>query len=91
MIYFIVTWYEYLSYFLQSCPLGCSNCVEIDMLFNFLGPKAQPFMNISVQVWGTLLVTSYPEHTENKHKVFPGLVLCSHDTWQMMLANSSYF
>jgi len=48
-------------------------------------------MNISVQVWDTLLVTSYPEHTENKHQVFPGLVLCPHDTWQMMLANSTYF
>jgi hypothetical protein len=48
-------------------------------------------MNISVQVWDTLLVTGYPEHPENKHQVFPGLVLCSHDTWQMMLANSAYF
>jgi hypothetical protein len=62
MIYLIVTWYKYISYFLQSCPLGCSNCVEIDMLFNFLGPNAQLFMNSRVQVWYSLPTTSYPEH-----------------------------
>jgi hypothetical protein len=60
MVYFIVTWYKYLSYFLQSCPLGCINCVEIDMLFHFPGPKAQPFMNIRVQVWDSVLMTIYP-------------------------------
>jgi len=42
------------------------------MLFNFLGPKAAPFMNIRLQVWVSLLMTSYPEHADISTKYFQG-------------------
>jgi hypothetical protein len=42
------------------------------MLFTFLGPKAQPFMNIRVQVWDSLLMTSSRELAENSTKYFQG-------------------
>jgi len=42
------------------------------MLFNFLGPKAQPFISIRAQVWDSLLLTSYPERAEISTRYFQG-------------------
>jgi len=59
-------------------------------MFNFLGPKAQRFINIRVQVWHSLLLTSYPERAEISTKYFQGWCFALMITGKLLLANSAY-